>query len=48
MSDIEVGESFHALVMMYPNGEKLDLESPQSQEMEISFIISLFMVKGHN
>lgn len=32
--------------MMYPNHEELDLDSPQSQELEISFIISLLRSKG--
>lgn len=40
------GESFHALGVMYPNHKELDFDFPQSQKMEISFIISLFMVKG--
>lgn len=39
------GESFLALVVIYPNREELDFDYPQSQEMEISFIISLFVFK---
>lgn len=39
------GESFHALMLMYPKREELDFDSLQSQEMEVSFTLSLVMVK---